>query len=263
MLLAIMIGGVYERRREIQVFSSVGLAPRHVAGMFFAEAVVYGGIASVAGYFIGIILLYVFRQAGWLPAEFYPNYFGKVVIWSAILAMSSALLSVIYPMRIASRMVNPSLERIWQIDTEPEGRSWTIRLPFVAMDMNEVIGIIQFVCDFISHHRGERTGTFAIETDMLFSMKNDMPVMSGPIWLSPFERNLVQEISLQPRRDPEKERYHFELLINRKSGPDYLWRKSNHTFVDRLRKQMLIWRSLSDEAMGEYIEEGRKALGVE
>jgi hypothetical protein len=157
-------------------------------------------------------------------------------------------------------MVNPSLERIWQIDTEPEERDWVIHLPFVAMDKDEVIGILQFVSEFISHHMGERTGTFAVETEMQLDMKEDIPFMYGPIWLSPFERNLVQQITLQPRRDPEKERYHFDLMIHRISGPDYLWRKSNHTFVDGLRKQMLIWRSLSDEAMDEYIDEAKASL---
>jgi hypothetical protein len=256
MLLAIMIGNVYERRSEIQVFSSVGLAPKHVAGMFLAEALVYAGIASVLGYFIGIILLDVFRRAGWLPPDFHANYFGKVVIWSAAMATTSSLLSVLYPMHIASRMVNPSLERVWRIESIPVGNNWRIPLPFVAHDREEAVGILQFAGEFISHHRGERTGAFAVEEDPALENRDMLPVLKGTVWLSPFERDLVQTIAIVPRRDAEKDRYHFELETTRLSGPDYLWRKSNHAFVDGLRKQILIWRSLDEESIEEYTRAG-------
>lgn len=261
MLLAIMIGNVYERRREIHVFSSVGLAPRHVAGMFLAEALVYAGIASVLGYFLGIILLDVFRRAGWLPENFYPNYFGKVVIWSAVLATSASLLSVLYPMRIASRLVNPSLERIWRIDTKPEGDRWTIHLPFVASDLREVTGMLQFLLEYLGFHRGERSGAFALEVDPELARVGPDPELRGRVWLAPFEQNLVHELRLVPRHDPGKERYHFDLQLRRLSGPEDLWRDSNHAFVDGLRKQMLIWRSLSEDSVSEYVAHGEQALG--
>ncbi|HYF47762.1 MAG TPA: FtsX-like permease family protein [Planctomycetota bacterium] len=261
MLLAIMIGNVYERRTEIQVFSSVGLAPRHVAGMFLAEALVYAGIASVLGYFIGIILLDVFRQAGWLPEDFHPNYFGKVVIWSAVLATSSSLLSVLYPMHIASRMVNPSLERIWRIPTEPANNRWTIPLPFVASGRNDVLGILQFAREFLSHYRGERTGAFTIEADPEFERSGEVAALNATVWLAPFERDLVQQIRIVPRRDEGKNRFHFDLEATRVSGPEYLWKKSNHAFVDALRKQMLIWHSLGDDVLKEYISAGQHACG--
>lgn len=260
MLLAIMIGNVYERRQEIHVFSSVGLAPRHVAGMFLAEALVYAGIASVLGYFLGIILLDIFRRAGWLPPDFHANYFGKVVIWSATLATASSLLSVLYPMRIAALMVNPSLERIWRIETEPQGDAWTIALPFVANDRREALGMLEFAREFLGHHRGERTGAFATEDDPVLRASADAPVLSASIWLSPFERNLVQSISFVPRHEPQKERYHFDLQIRRVSGPYYLWRKSNHAFVDGLRKQMLVWRSLDEQQIEEYVRNGEEAM---
>ena len=263
MLLVIMIGGVYERRREIHVFSSVGLAPRHVAGMFLAEALVYAGIASVLGYFIGIILLDLFQRAALLPPNFYPNYFGKVVIWSAVLATSASVLSVLYPMWIAARMVNPSLERIWKIETQPEGDRWIIHLPFVAHDRREVIGVLKFVGEFLDFHRGERTGAFAMEDDFRFEREGETAVLRGGIWLAPFEQNLVQQMVLRSRYDPRKERYHFDLEVTRCSGPDPLWRKSNHALVDGIRKQMLIWRSLEDSAVQEYIVAGEAALGAQ
>jgi hypothetical protein len=230
--------------------------------MFLAEALVYAGIASVLGYFIGIILLDVFRRAGWLPPDFHPNYFGKVVIWSAVLATTSSLLSVLYPMRIASQMVNPSLERIWRIATQPVGDHWSIPLPFVAHGMDEVVGVLQFAREFLGHHCGERTGAFTMESDPALAQSADAAVLSGKIWLAPFERDLVQDIRIVPRREADKNRYHFVLESTRLSGPDYLWRKSNHAFVDGLRKQMLIWHSLGQNVTQEYISAGKSAVST-
>ena len=87
MIFSVMMGSVHERTREIYIFSSVGLSPRHVAGMFLVESIVYAGIASVWGYFLGIILLDLFRVSGRLPETFYPNYLGVFVIYSVGLAM--------------------------------------------------------------------------------------------------------------------------------------------------------------------------------
>ena len=47
-----MLGSVYERVREIGIFSSVGLAPAHVGALFLAEASVYAVMGAIIGYLI-------------------------------------------------------------------------------------------------------------------------------------------------------------------------------------------------------------------
>lgn len=48
-----MMGSVYERFREIGVYSSVGLAPAHISFLFLAEACVYAVLSVVFGYLLG------------------------------------------------------------------------------------------------------------------------------------------------------------------------------------------------------------------
>jgi ABC-type antimicrobial peptide transport system permease subunit len=48
-----MMGSIAERKREIHVYTSLGLAPMHVGALFLAEAMVYGLIGTVFGYVIG------------------------------------------------------------------------------------------------------------------------------------------------------------------------------------------------------------------
>ena len=52
-VLNAMMGAVYERFREIGIYSSVGLAPMHIALLFVAEAVVYAIIGVTLGYIMG------------------------------------------------------------------------------------------------------------------------------------------------------------------------------------------------------------------
>ncbi len=51
-VLNTMKGSVYERRDEIFVYNAVGIAPRYVFFMFFAEAFVYAVVGSVLGYLL-------------------------------------------------------------------------------------------------------------------------------------------------------------------------------------------------------------------
>ena len=48
-VLNAMLGAVYERFREIAVYSSVGLAPMHIALLFIAEACVYAVLGVTLG----------------------------------------------------------------------------------------------------------------------------------------------------------------------------------------------------------------------
>ncbi|RKY04994.1 hypothetical protein DRP77_02305, partial [Candidatus Poribacteria bacterium] len=52
-VLNTMLGAVYERVREIGIYSAVGLAPTHIAFLFMAESVVYAIIGAVVGYLLG------------------------------------------------------------------------------------------------------------------------------------------------------------------------------------------------------------------
>ena len=50
-----MIGSVYERKREIGIYTSVGLAPSHVSFLFIAEAMAFAVLSVVLGYLLAQI----------------------------------------------------------------------------------------------------------------------------------------------------------------------------------------------------------------
>jgi len=246
MILAIMTGTVYERMREIHIFSSVGLSPRHVAGMFLVEALVYAGIAAVLGYFVGIIslkgLMWHLKATG-QHQEFYPNYLGVFVLYSIGVAVLATLASSLYPIRLASRIVNPSEGRTWQLDAVGDERDWRIRLPFIATTWDEARAMMVYARDYLAIHQGERSGRFVCQTRPEGGTVDDSIHLNVPVWLAPFERNLTQDAALLASPSADRAWWELSLKLTRVSGPPYLWRRGATVFVNMLCKHLLRWRA--------------------
>jgi len=48
-----MLSSIAERKKEIYIYTSLGLAPLHVGFLFLAEALTYGLMGSIFGYVVG------------------------------------------------------------------------------------------------------------------------------------------------------------------------------------------------------------------
>ncbi|MFC1525375.1 FtsX-like permease family protein [Candidatus Latescibacterota bacterium] len=125
-VLNAMLGAVYERFREIDIYSSVGLAPMHIALLFIAEACVYAVIGVTLGYVVGQGLGKILVHLGWLRGMNL-NYSSMSAIVSAGMVMVVVLLSTIYPARVAARSAVPDTVRRWQ-PPPPGGRPVDLRL---------------------------------------------------------------------------------------------------------------------------------------
>jgi len=115
---AVMLNAVYERRREMEILSVVGLNPAHMALLFVAEGIVIGMVGGGLGYLLGLgfyrimsflgVALMVREKLEWW--------------WSAIgfgLAILASVLSTIRPAMVAVRMYTPSMTRKFKL-TEKE-----------------------------------------------------------------------------------------------------------------------------------------------
>jgi hypothetical protein len=241
-----MTGTVYERMREIHVFSSVGLSPRHVAGMFLIEALVYAGIASVLGYFLGIVALKALLahlKATGQHQEFYPNYLGVFVIYSIGIAVLAPVASSLYPIRLAGKIVNPSEARTWQLEPAADEDNWRIRLPFIATTWNEARAMMVYACDYLAIHQGERSGRFVCQEPPAGATSGQRLSLEMPVWLAPFERNLIQHALLKAQPASDRLWWELSLELTRTSGPPYLWRRGANVFVNMLCKHLLRWRA--------------------
>ena len=131
-VLNAMMGAVYERFREIGIYSSVAAAPMHIALLFIAEAVVYAIIGVTLGYImgqgLGKVLIYFNLLQGMNL-----NYSSWSAIVSSLLVMGVVLLSTIYPAKIAAKSSVPDTVRRW-IPPDPDGDRWEFEFPFMVSE---------------------------------------------------------------------------------------------------------------------------------
>ena len=68
----------------------------------------------------------------------------------------------------------------------------------------------------------------------------------------PYDLGVTQRFALLSQPSEIEGIDEVRILIRRVSGTIGDWRRGNRVFVDDLRKQLLIWRSLPPEVMDKY-----------
>ena len=253
-IFATMLGSVSDREREIYTFSSLGLAPAHVAGLFFAEASVYAVVGGMGGYLLGQV---VARAMAWLNT-IYPqmsmppmNYSSTNAIVTILIVMGTVLVSTIYPALKASRSANPGIQRSWQIP-RPEGNLYDLVFPFTVSSY-DITGVVSFLREHFENFSDASLGVFATtECHVCRQKDNDMLGFSASVALAPFDLGVTQRFALLSQASEIPGIDEVRILIHRESGAVGDWKRSNRVFINDLRKQLLIWRSLPHEVMDRY-----------
>jgi len=248
-LLNLLLASVYERKGEIGILSSVGLTPLDISMIFLAEAIVYAVLGGTIGYISGIAIARIANEIFSLPISINPS--SSSVVTPIIAAMLATVGSALYPMFKASRIVVPSLERKWKIPTKPKGDEWSIPLPFQIERDEEAYGILSFIKRFIEEHSGEDSPIFITE-DVRLESRENMKILNMKLKLQPLEAHIRQEVKLIDMRDPKIGKHVLRVNIRRMSGAYGVWTRLNHQFIDAIRKQMLLWRSLPSEERNKY-----------
>jgi hypothetical protein len=138
-----MLNSLYERRREINILSSIGLNPAEIASIFVAEASIMGFIAGGLGYLGGLGFYSVMPLIG-LNLEVHQKISA---VWSlaAIGISISAVLVGAFAALKSSIVITPSLTRKWKIEEISEvGAPWTIQVP-IKLDTAEVDGFVEYL----------------------------------------------------------------------------------------------------------------------
>jgi hypothetical protein len=252
-IFATMLGSVSDREREIYTFSSLGLAPPHVASLFFAEASMYAVLGGMGGYLLGQAIA---RLMGWLSAQFgwsVPpmNYSSTNAITTVLIVMFTVLVSTAYPALKASRSANPGVQRTWQIP-KPKGNLYDLVFPF-TVSAYDITGVVSFLKEHFENYTDTSLGVFATTSCGMFRQKgNNMLGFRATVALAPFDLGVNQHFAMLSQPSDIQGIDEVRILIYRLSGAQGDWQRSNRVFVNDLRRQLLIWRSLPNETMDKY-----------
>ncbi len=282
-VLNTMIGSVYERKREIGIYTSVGLAPSHVSFLFVAESLAFAVLSVVLGYLVAQTTASFFAGTS-LWSGITVNYSSLAGVAAMVLVILVVLVSVIYPSKVAAEIAIPDVNRSWRL---PEAKDNTIdvTLPFL-MKYHENRGIGGYIYDYFQAHQDVSHGIFSTgEITFGFVCPHTLPLepnfKSHPcrdfgcyrdtclelytdVWLAPFDFGIMQRVEIRfcPSED-EQGFLEIRVRLIRKSGEANAWRRINKAFLNALRKQLLVWRSLDDPSRAHFEQLLMTAYGAE
>jgi hypothetical protein len=282
-VLNTMIGSVYERKREIGIYTSIGLAPSHVSFLFIAEAMALAVISVVLGYLLAQTSAKLFAETA-LWSGITVNYSSWAGVAAMFLVILVVLVSVLYPSKVAGEIAIPDVNRAWTLP-EADGNVLKVTLPFY-MSYSEHRSIGGFLLEYFQGHQDVSHGLFSTgDIDFSFICQTapglsddagDCPQeacefdaclqLQSSVWLAPFDFGINQKVDLQfcPASD-EPGFLEIKIRLIRESGEANAWRRINKGFLHSIRKQLLLWRSFDLPAKQRYerlLAEAAKERGI-
>ena len=243
-VLNTMLGTVYERLKDIGIYAAVGLAPSHIALLFIAEACAYAVLGITLGYLggqgMGLVLNHLDMLGG-----LNLNYSSLAAVFSVLIVMGVVLLSTAYPARVAARTAVPDLARRWQPEP-PVGAEWEFRFPFLV-SAAEAKGLCGFLLDYLASYGEASIGSFYTEGTLLQSFSTPQGTayaLEARVWLAPLDLGVSQHAVLCICPEEQANIYGLVFYLRCLSGDNDSWRRANRSFLQAIRKELLIWNTL-------------------
>ena len=258
-----MLGAVYERMDEIQVYASVGLAPIHIGALFLAESSVFAVVGAMMGYLLGQLVSFGLIHVPWLMEGISLNYSSVSAVWSALLVMVVVLASTAWPARMAGKLSVPDETRKMTIEP-PTSDVWEILFPF-TVSSKEALGVMSYLREYFESNDEDSVGAFTADNIQFFREEDDKGreniVLEADVWVAPLDMGISQRVRIASVPDEEEpEITYLYFTITRKSGEFATWHRMNRGFLKDLRKQLLIWRLVTPEEKKRLAEEAQELL---
>ena len=183
-----MMNAMYERRREINILSSIGLNPAHISGVFLAEASIIGVISGGLGYLLGLGLYPLMAEL-----TFAPVVQQKMSAFWCVAAIGISLASVAVGSALAlhgSVVLTPSLRRRWSMGASSMDEGFVdISMP-VKVEAGLVDSFLGFMKGSMEGYRDTLSERFISDLreeakregqtwDLIFTYGEGQPSMGG------------------------------------------------------------------------------------
>jgi len=252
-ILNTMLSSIAERKREIYIYTSLGLAPLHVGFLFLAEAVTYGLMGSIFGYIVGQGVAKLLGALG-LMSGVTLNYSGVQAIMTMLMVLGVVIVSSLVPAYLAGKLATPSNEMTWKVP-RPVDDVIRDKLPFTATDRTAG-GVLEFLYEYMDAHREGSIGTFGADHLKRFCHRHEGREVLGldaTIWLAPYDLGVRQDARILIHSTADPGVYEIDIELRRRSGQVTSWWKLNRVLLADIRRQLLGWRKLKIDRMLEYI----------
>lgn len=248
-----LLGSIVDRQKEIFTYSALGLAPPDVGALFFAESGVYAILGGMGGYLVSQVAAKVVGlcgDLGWfVPPEM--NFSSLASVLTILIVMVMVMISTIYPAIKAGRSANPGVARRWKMPKPSDDRIEFV-FPF-TVSANDMGGILAFIAEHFGNHGDSSLGNFAASEVELFNLdKRGSRGIRARVSLAPFDLGVMQAFTMFSRPSEIEGIDEVVVELKKVSGTEGAWLRGNRIFVDELRQQFLLWRSLPVATVEHY-----------
>lgn len=262
-----MMGTVDERVSEVRMLGAIGLSPSQISFLLLAESTVFSCIGIIFGTFSGLLFSSI---TGW------PRFadtlgqlsFNFTSLASTFLAMGTGgivLLATLIPARRAAALAAPSGMDKWKLP-EPEGDGVIrFKLPF-TLTRGNAIGMAAFFKRFLLNHVDSSSTDFISKGSRIAREEGAEAkglLVAAHMWLAPYDLDVAQDLSLHIDPTENEGVFGVTIVLNRRSGSEDAWTRTNYGFLDLVRKQFLLWRNLDPKLRKRFIQEGSTELEAE
>ncbi len=250
-----LLGSIADREKEIFTFSALGLSPFEVGLLFFAESAVYAVVGALGGYLLSQVtmtLLTLFSRWGWVQAP-EMNYSSMSTVYTLLTVMAVVLLSTIYPAIKASRSATPDVARQWKMP-QTKGDLLSFQFPF-TVSAADFSGILVFIGEFFRNHEDNSLGNFASGPPEVLcrpGFGTEGSRLDAEIALAPFDLGVSEHFAMYASPSEIEGINVVCVDIRRTGGSDRNFLRANRRFVNEMRNQFLLWRSLPPETVVHY-----------
>ncbi len=257
-----LLGSIIERSKEIFTYSALGLAPPDVGTLFFAESSVYAVLGGMGGYLFSQLVAFALSllasQGLFHPPEM--NFSSLSSVLTILIVMATVMLSTIYPALKAGKSANPGVARKWRMP-KPQGDKISFVFPF-TVSADDMSGILAFIGEHFENHTDASLGNFAANKVEVYEQPGGKAGIAATVSLAPFDLGVFQGFDMHSK--PSEIEGIDEIVVNleRLNGTQGAWLRGNRAFIDELRNQFLLWRSLPMETVAHYKAQraGEKSL---
>jgi hypothetical protein len=259
-VLNTMMANVEERRGEVGMLGAIGLSPAQISFLLLSESAVF----SVMGIVVGTFGCFLFSNVASDVEALSGLTLNFTTLWSMSLAMATGvvvLLATLVPARKAAALAAPSGMARWALP-EPTGEP-TIRfdLPF-TLTRGNAVGMIGFLRRFLMNHTDPAAADFNCRDVDVGIHRNgaESLAISARMWLQPYDLDVAQGFQLHVVPTPSEGVFGVRIRLDRTSGTEEAWLRTNYAFMDLVRHQFLLWRNLPDSMRRDYIAQGAELL---
>jgi len=179
-------------------------------------------------------------------------------IATILIVMVTVLISSVYPAIKASKSANPGLMRTWR-PPAPVGDVMDLVFPF-TVSQYDITGVVSFLMEHFGNHSDTGLGRFMTSDVKLAREANGDLGLDARLALAPFDLGVSQTFVLRSTPSEIPGIDEVRVVLHRLSGQPKDWQRLNKVFLDDLRQQFLIWRSIPPETMEHYRQQTLQAL---